>query len=109
MASLWIRKSCTIRRSTASLTKFNYQLSIRDYYDKFLGLSDLELLQVVNKEGKLSLSNQQFEKLLGEKANLFKEMAATEAGIIEGVPQFLKMLADNKIPMAICSGALLPK
>lgn len=92
-----------------TLTKFNYQLSIRDYYDRFLGLSDQELLRVVDKEGKLSLSNQQFEKLLGEKANLFKEMAATEAGIIEGVPQFLNMLAGNKIPLAICSGALLPE
>jgi beta-phosphoglucomutase len=92
-----------------TLTKFNYQLSIRDYYDRFLGLSDQELLRVVDKEGKLSLSNQQFEKLLGEKANLFKEMAATEAGIIEGVPQFLNMLADNKIPIGICSGALLPE
>ena len=112
------------------LTKFNYQLSIRDYYDRFLGLSDLELLRVVDKEGKLSLSNQQFEKLLSEKANLFKEMASTEAGpvrknrntkvsdksqvsngagIIEGVPQFLNMLADNKIPIGICSGALLPE
>jgi beta-phosphoglucomutase len=92
-----------------TLTKYHYQLSMRDYYDKFLGLSDLELLRVVDKEGKLSLSNQQFEKLLGEKANLFKEMAATEAGIIEGVPQVLKMLAGNKIPMGICSGALLPE
>ncbi len=113
-----------------TLTKFNYQLSIRDYYDRFLGLSDQELLRIVNKEGKLSLSNQQFEKLLGEKANLFKEMAATEAGpvrknrntkvsdksqisngagIIEGVPQFLNMLAGNKIPIGICSGALLPE
>jgi beta-phosphoglucomutase len=91
------------------LTKFDYQLSMRDYYDKFLGLSDLELLQVVNKEGKLSLSNQQFEKALGEKAQLFKEMAATEAGIIEGVPAFLKTLADGKIPMGICSGALQPE
>ncbi|MGD0551106.1 MAG: HAD family phosphatase [Sedimentisphaerales bacterium] len=112
------------------LTKFNYQLSIRDYYDRFLGLSDQELLRIVDKEGKLSLSNQQFEKLLGEKANLFKEMAATEAGpvrknrntkisdksqvpngagIIEGVPGFLNMLAGNKIPIGICSGALLPE
>ena len=90
-----------------TLSKFDYQLSMRDYYDRFLGLSDLELLQVVDKEGKLSLSNQQFEKLLGEKAELFKEIAATEAGIIEGVPQFLKMLADSKIPIGICSGALL--
>jgi beta-phosphoglucomutase len=91
------------------LTKFNYQLSSREYYDRFLGLSDEELLRIVDKERHLSLSNQQFGQLLGEKANLFKEMAATEAGIIDGVPKFLKMLADNGIPMAICSGALLPE
>ena len=91
------------------LTKFNYQLSSREYYDRFLGLSDEELLRIVNKERNLSLSNQQFGQLLGEKANLFKEMAATEAGIIEGVPKFLNMLSDGNIPMAICSGALLPE
>jgi beta-phosphoglucomutase len=91
------------------LTKFHYQLSSREYYDRFLGLSDEELLRIVDKERHLSLSNQQFGQLLGEKANLFKEMAATEAGIIEGVPQFLNMLSGNKIPIGICSGALLPE
>ena len=91
------------------LAKFHYQLSSREYYDKFLGLSDEELLRIVDKERHLSLSNQQFGQLLGEKANLFKEMAATEAGIIEGVPKFLNMLSDGKIPMAICSGALQPE
>ncbi len=91
------------------LAKFHYQLSSREYYDRFLGLSDEELLRIVNKERHLSLSNQQFGQLLGEKANLFKEMAATEAGIIEGVPKFLNMLSDDRIPMAICSGALLPE
>lgn len=91
------------------LTKFNYQLSCREYYDRFLGLSDEELLRIVDKEKHLSLSSQEFGKLLGEKANLFKEMAATEAGIIEGVPHFLNKLSGDKIPMAICSGALLPE
>jgi len=91
------------------LAKFHYQLSSREYYDRFLGLSDEELLRIVDKERHLSLSNQQFGQLLGEKANLFKEMAATEAGIIEGVPKFLNMLSDGRIPMAICSGALLPE
>jgi beta-phosphoglucomutase len=91
------------------LTKFHYQLSSREYYDRFLGLSDEELLRIVDKERHLSLSNQQFGQLLGEKANLFKEMAATEAGIIEGVPKFLNMLSDGNIPMAICSGALQPE
>jgi beta-phosphoglucomutase-like phosphatase (HAD superfamily) len=91
------------------LAKFHYQLSSHEYYDRFLGLSDEELLRIVDKERHLSLSNQQFGQLLGEKANLFKEMAATEAGIIEGVPKFLNMFSDGKIPMAICSGALQPE
>ena len=91
------------------LAKFHYQLSSREYYDRFLGLSDEELLRIVDKERNLSLSSQQFGQLLGEKANLFKEMAATEAGIIEGVPKFLNMLSDGRIPTAICSGALLPE
>jgi beta-phosphoglucomutase len=89
------------------LAKFNYQLSSREYYDRFLGLSDEEVLRIVDKEKHLSLSEQQLGKLLDEKTNLFKEMATTEAGIIEGVPQFLNKLAGDKIPMAIYSGSLL--
>ncbi|MBN2019623.1 MAG: HAD family phosphatase [Sedimentisphaerales bacterium] len=89
--------------------KFNFQLSTQEYYERFLGLSDKELLLVVAKERKLSLSTQQFEQLLQEKAIAFKKLASTQATVYPGVPQFLKMLADNKIPLAICSGALLPE
>ncbi len=88
-------------------SKFSFQLSQDQYYDRFLGLSDQELLAVINNERHLSLSSQQFKDLLGQKAKLFKEMASSDAAIIDGVPQFLKMLCDNKIPMAVCSGALL--
>ncbi len=91
------------------LARFSQQISAREYYDRFLGLSDEELLRIVNKERKLSLSGQQFGHLLSEKVNLFKEMASTEAAIIEGVPKFLNMLSGNQIPMTICSGALLPE
>ena len=89
--------------------KFNFQISTQDYFDRFLGLSDKELLQVVDKEKNLSLSSQQFQQLLAEKAVIFKKLATTQAGVIEGVLPFLNMLADNKITMAICSGALLPE
>ena len=34
-------------------------------------------------------------------------MAKTDGKTIEGVREFLNMLAQNKVPMAICSGALL--
>ena len=38
---------------------------------------------------------------------IFEKLAKSEGRIIEGVRDFLKMLEQNNIPMAICSGALL--
>ena len=90
-------------------TKFNFQISTAEYYDRFLGLSDEELLRTIDKEKELFLSENQSEQMLHEKAHTFKNLAMTQAAVIAGVPQILKMLADNKIPMAICSGALLPE
>jgi beta-phosphoglucomutase len=89
------------------LSRFHIEISTQEYYERFLGLSDKELLQVVDKEKKLSLSSRQFKQLLKEKADAFKNLASTQATVIAGVPQFLKMLRDNKILMAVCSGALL--
>jgi len=43
------------------------------------------------------------------KADAFKNIALNQAAVYAGVPEFLKLLADNKIPLAICSGALLPE
>ncbi len=89
--------------------QFNFQISTAEYFKRFLGLSDRELLEVINKEKQLFLSENQLKQFLQEKAHTFKNLAMTQAAVIEGVPQFLKMLSDNKIPMAICSGALLPE
>jgi HAD superfamily hydrolase (TIGR01509 family) len=89
--------------------KFNLQISTQEYYDRFLGLSDEELLRTIDKEKKLSLSEPRLRQLLQEKAATFKDLALTQAVVIDGVPQFLKMLSENKILMAICSGALLPE
>jgi beta-phosphoglucomutase len=89
--------------------KFNFQITTDEYFDRFLGLSDEELLRTIDKEKKLSLSEPRLRQLLQEKAATFKDLALTQAVVIDGVPQFLKMLSDNKIPMAICSGALLPE
>jgi beta-phosphoglucomutase family hydrolase len=83
------------------------QISVREYYDRFVGMTDEELFRLLDKEKNLHLSEQQLQKLFREKATSFKRLASTQAAIIEGVPKFLNLLADNKIPMAICSGALL--
>jgi beta-phosphoglucomutase len=89
------------------LSPLGVKMSLQEYYDKFLGLSDEELLRLLDKQNHLNLSEQRLQKLLKEKALAFKELASTQASVINGVPQFCKLLADNKIPMAICSGALL--
>jgi len=83
------------------------QISVREYYDRFVGMTDEELFRLLDKEKNLHLSEQQLQKLFREKATSFKRLASTQAAIIEGVPQLLNLLDDNKIPMAICSGALL--
>ena len=88
------------------LLPLNVKMSKQQYFDKYLGLSDEELIRTVNKEQKLILSESQVKQLLAEKAVIFKTLAVSHASIIEGVPGFLKMLSDNKIPMAVCSGAL---
>jgi beta-phosphoglucomutase len=89
------------------LAPFGVKMSLQEYYDKFLGLSDEELLRLMNKQNHLNLSEQRLKKLLKEKTLSFKRLASTQATVFEGVPDFLNMLFQNKIPMAICSGALL--
>jgi len=91
------------------LAPFGAQIPTQQYYDKFLGLTDEEVFRLVAKERKLALSDQQAAKLVEEKSSIFKELSRTEAVVIAGVTEFLKMLSDNKIPMAICSGALQPE
>jgi beta-phosphoglucomutase len=92
------------------LSRFKIEISTQEYYEKFLGLSDRELLEVINNRGKnLALTHMQFKQLLQSKAEAFKNLAITGVPVIAGVPEFLKMLADNQIPLAICSGALLPE
>ena len=91
------------------LSPLGVKMSKQQYFDKYLGLSDEELVRTVNKEQKLTLSESQIEQVLRQKASVFKELAVSEASIIDGVPAFLQMLADNKIHKAICSGALLPE
>lgn len=92
------------------LAKYKIQISTEEYFEHFLGLSDRELLDVINnREKNLALTHMQFKKLLSAKAEAFKNLALTQAPVIAGVPEFIKMLFANKIPLAICSGALLPE
>jgi len=89
------------------LRRFDITISMQDYYKKYLGLSDFDLFKLFIEQGKLNLAPDEIGNLITEKNEAFETLAKTDGKIIEGVRDFLKMLDDNNIPMAICSGALL--
>ena len=96
------------------LRAFNHVLAQHDieiteevYYKEYLGFTDRDCFESVAGKNKLELDSEHIENLIKQKNRIFEKLAATEAAIFEGVPEFLQMLTDNKIRRAICSGALL--
>jgi len=96
-----------LRAFNRVLAQYGIEITTKDYYKDYLGLSDLDLLNLLADKGRLKLNTHQIENLAEQKKQVFEKLAKTEGSIIEGVRDFLGMLQQNNIPMAICSGALL--
>lgn len=89
------------------LARFGFRMTRKDYYQNYLGLSDLDFFKELERKGRLQLNSRQTRQALEEKKQLYEKLAVTEGKIIEGVRSFLEMLRQNNILMAVCSGALL--
>lgn len=98
-----------LRAFNQVLARYDTEISIKDYYKEYLGLSDLDFFNTLIDKKVLQKPTQGIEHLEKEKTAVFEKLAKTEGKIIEGVRDFLQMLNQNKTPMAICSGALLPE
>src|SRR4030042_1828271 len=96
-----------LRSFNKVLAQYEVEISTRDYYKEYLGLSDLDCFKALVDRKVLQKPVKEIEILAKEKTEVFEKLAKTEGKIIEGVRDFLQMLNQNKIPMAICSGALL--
>jgi beta-phosphoglucomutase len=96
-----------LRAFNQVLARYGVEISTKDYYKEYLGLNDLDCLTLVAERSQIGLDTQGIENLAKEKKIVFEKLAKTEGRIIEGVRDFLQMLRQNNIPMAICSGALL--
>ncbi len=88
------------------LSQYDIEITKNDYYRKYLGFTDLDCFKALINEGRLAIDENQINKLIEEKNQVFEELAKTEGSIIEGVREFLQMLQANNVPIAICSGAL---
>ena len=96
-----------LRAFNGSLVPFGVQIKTKDYYQNYLGFSDFDCYKALIDDGLLKVDERQIGDIIKRKSELFEELARTEGQTIEGVHEFLKMLEQNEIPMAICSGALL--
>jgi len=96
-----------LRAFNRVLAQYDIEIRTKDYYKDYLGLTDVDCFQLVANKGRLELDGREIENLVKQKNQVFQELAKTEGRIIEGVRDFLEMLRQNNVPMAICSGAVL--
>ncbi len=96
-----------LRAFNGSLAPYGVEIATKDYYQTYLGFCDADCYKMLVSEGLLKIEESKIGDIIKEKTRIFEELARTEGRTIEGVHDFLKMLRHNKIPMAICSGALL--
>jgi len=96
-----------LRAFNKVLARFNVEIDNKDYYTTYLGYTDSDCFGRLIEDGLLDIDRRQIPELIEQKNHIFEELARTEGRTIEGVHEFLNMLAENDVPMAICSGALL--
>lgn len=96
-----------LRAFNQSLIPYGVEIATKDYYKTYLGFCDVDCYKMLISQDLLKIDESQIAEIVKEKSRIFEHLAKTEGQTFEGVRDFLKMLEQNKIPMVICSGALL--
>ena len=86
--------------------RFGVDIPQAVHWDKYLGFSDLENIEAVNRDYNMGLDAAAIAEQIAEKKIVFDELAATDSMIIDGVAEFIAMLTASQVRLAICSGAL---
>jgi len=97
------------RAFNAVLAPHGFELTKHEYYKDYLGMADKDCFKALIGEGRLRIQEPQIPALIQQKTQIFEKLARTEGQIIEGVREFLDLLAGAQVPIAICSGALRPE
>jgi beta-phosphoglucomutase len=96
-----------LRAFNQSLAPYGIEITTKDYYTTYLGFNDNDCYSLLVEKGLLKMSEQEINAIMDQKKRIFEQLSKTEGKMIEGVRDFLTMLEQNNVPMAICSGSLL--
>jgi beta-phosphoglucomutase len=89
------------------LAQYNIELTEEEYYEQYLGYSDIDCFSALNDSYKLEWDDAEIDDLVQQKADTFEGYVSAGAVIIKGVSQFIEMLQKNNIAIAMCSGATM--
>ncbi len=96
-----------LRAFNQSLAPYGIKITTNEYYTTYLGFNDNDCYSLLVEKGLLKMDKQEINALMKQKKRIFEQLAKAEGKMIEGVRDFLTMLEQNNVPMAICSGSLL--
>ena len=89
-----------------ALEKDGIEIPISKYYRDYLGYTDYELIENLNKDFSMGLDEKGMEDLARIKCDAFEELVRQKNSVIEGVGELLELLKTESVRMGICSGAI---
>jgi beta-phosphoglucomutase len=78
----------------------------QDYVDTYMGFDDRDAFVEAFKRGAVKLDSDLLHYLISKKALLFQDVISDGVTAYPGVIELIRRLQAEKIPLAICSGAL---
>ena len=82
------------------------QLTPEDYYGKYLGYDDHDCFLAVLRDQGASANESKITKMIAEKSALVKESFGKAIEPMPGAVELIRSAADQKLAVAVCSGAL---
>ncbi|MCE5279040.1 MAG: HAD family phosphatase [Planctomycetaceae bacterium] len=82
-------------------------LSTRDYYGKYLGFDDHDCFAAVAADNGRRISEKKIAELTAAKTRIVQSIFAGTIQPLPGAVDLIRSAAAAKLPLAVCSGALL--
>jgi beta-phosphoglucomutase len=87
------------------LADFGIQVNKEEYYAEYLGFTDYEAFEDIQKRYKTDFKGMSIERLVEHKAEVFQELIRKTGHLIDGIVELVGELETNDIKLAINSGA----